>query len=138
MPGLTPSSSVTRALAGEATKMCSPQLGKMDRVLLTHDDDFLDDRRFPPHRNPGLIVFRPGAQGDNDHELRWAIARMVLLVGQLREVWRGAKIVFSDRDHLSVIARNSRTGAIETECYRHTKRELLVWREDSNEASTVS
>jgi predicted nuclease of predicted toxin-antitoxin system len=27
-----------------------------DRVLLTHDQDFLDDHRFPPHRNPGLAL----------------------------------------------------------------------------------
>ena len=33
-----------------------------DRILLTHDQDFLDDRRFPPHRNPGVIVL-PGASG---------------------------------------------------------------------------
>ncbi len=26
------------------------------RVLLTHDRDFLDDHRFPPHRNPGVVV----------------------------------------------------------------------------------
>src|SRR5262245_16251253 len=32
-----------------------------DRVLLTHDGDFLDDRRFPPHRkHPGVVVL-PGA-----------------------------------------------------------------------------
>jgi len=32
-----------------------------DRILLTHDTDFLDDRRFPPHRNPGVVVL-PGAE----------------------------------------------------------------------------
>ena len=32
------------------------------RVLLTHDRDFLDDRRFPSHRNPGVVVL-PGGSG---------------------------------------------------------------------------
>ena len=34
-----------------------------DRILLTHDEDFLDDRSFPPHRNPGVIIL-PGGSGD--------------------------------------------------------------------------
>ncbi len=38
---------------------------KEGRVLLTHDHDFLDDRRFPPHRNPGVIVL-PGASGTGE------------------------------------------------------------------------
>src|SRR5271169_120904 len=33
-----------------------------NRILLTHDHDFLDRRRFPDHRNPGVIVL-PGAAG---------------------------------------------------------------------------
>jgi predicted nuclease of predicted toxin-antitoxin system len=33
------------------------------RILLTHDEDFWDDRRFPEHRNPGLVIL-PGANGD--------------------------------------------------------------------------
>src|SRR5215469_3132633 len=35
---------------------------KEDRIVLTHDHDFLDDRCFPPHRNAGVIVL-PGASG---------------------------------------------------------------------------
>src|SRR5262245_35738896 len=36
-----------------------------DRILLTHDADFLDDRRFPPRLNPGLVIL-PGAKGNAD------------------------------------------------------------------------
>ena len=32
---------------------------KERRILLTHDQDFWDDRRFPPERNPGVIIL-PG------------------------------------------------------------------------------
>jgi predicted nuclease of predicted toxin-antitoxin system len=30
------------------------------RILLTHDFDFLDDSRFPFQRNPGLVVLPGG------------------------------------------------------------------------------
>ena len=33
---------------------------KEQRILLTYDFEFLDDSRFPFHRNPGLVVL-PGA-----------------------------------------------------------------------------
>jgi predicted nuclease of predicted toxin-antitoxin system len=33
------------------------------RILLTHDEDFWDDRHFPEHRNPGLVIL-PGANGN--------------------------------------------------------------------------
>lgn len=31
-----------------------------DRIMLTHDEDFLNDWRFPFHRNPGVIVLPGG------------------------------------------------------------------------------
>jgi len=31
-----------------------------DRINLTHDQDFLNDWRFPFHRNPGVIVLPGG------------------------------------------------------------------------------
>jgi predicted nuclease of predicted toxin-antitoxin system len=34
------------------------------RMLWTHDRDFLDDARFPEHRNPGVVIL-PGGDGDN-------------------------------------------------------------------------
>lgn len=34
-----------------------------DRILLTHDEDFLDNKRYPLCRNPGVIVL-PGADGN--------------------------------------------------------------------------
>ena len=36
---------------------------KEKRVVITHDADFLDNNRFPPHRNPGVILIRPGSDG---------------------------------------------------------------------------
>src|SRR3974390_3891698 len=33
------------------------------RMLWTHDRDFLDDTRFPEHRNPGVVIL-PGGSGN--------------------------------------------------------------------------
>ena len=69
-----------------------------DRVLLTHDRDYLDDRRFPEHRNPGVVIL---AGGDGDvvalvESLRWALS----IVAAFREIWRRAKVVVSQDGHI--------------------------------------
>ena len=40
------------------------------RIILTHDQDFLDDRRFPMDQNPGVVVL-PGAMGATGREASW-------------------------------------------------------------------
>jgi predicted nuclease of predicted toxin-antitoxin system len=61
-----------------------------DRIILTHDNDFLDDRRFPFHRNPGVIVL-PGATGETPG-LVDALFRVLRLIGPYREANRKTKI----------------------------------------------
>lgn len=63
---------------------------KDDRVLLTHDRDFLDDRRFPPHRNPGIIIL-PGASGAGEG-LLLALRRVLSIIGPNRKAFRRFKI----------------------------------------------
>jgi predicted nuclease of predicted toxin-antitoxin system len=48
---------------------------KEKRILVTHDTDFLDNKRFPPNRNPGIIVVRPGASGHDDYGLLRCLVR---------------------------------------------------------------
>src|SRR6266566_9690670 len=50
-------------LAGHSDEDVLAFAHREDRILLTHDPDFLNNRRFPHHRNPGLIVL-PGSQGN--------------------------------------------------------------------------
>lgn len=66
-----------------------------DRVVVTHDLDFLDDRRFPPHRNPGLILVRPGADGRDDRGLFGCLAKAALLGGENAAWFKGRKLDFS-------------------------------------------
>jgi predicted nuclease of predicted toxin-antitoxin system len=61
------------------------------RVLLTHDRDFLDNQRFPEHRNPGVIVL-PGGAGDQS-AMGHGIARVISVFSKDPEAWRHKKIV---------------------------------------------
>lgn len=63
---------------------------KENRVLLTHDHDFLDDRRFPPHRNPGVIVL-PGASGTGEG-LGFALRQVISIIGPNRKAFTRFKI----------------------------------------------
>jgi len=63
---------------------------KHDRMILTHDDDFLNDRRYPPHRNPGVIVL-PGGSGEID-ALCKALLGVVELIAPYRNAHRNVKI----------------------------------------------
>jgi predicted nuclease of predicted toxin-antitoxin system len=68
---------------------------KERRIILTHDRDFLNDTRFPFHRNPGVIVL-PGAEGDG--ALEKALADLLRISAPYGEAHRGAKIeVTQDR-----------------------------------------
>ena len=87
-----------------------------DRILLTHDRDFLDDRRFPPHRNPGVVVL-PGAQG-SDVPLITALAGVVSFVAPFREGYRRTKVSVSDDATWTFIRQNTDTGAMERRRFR--------------------
>jgi hypothetical protein len=64
------------------------------RVLLTHDRGFLDDRRFPPHRNPGVIVL-PGASGAG-RGLVEGLRAILSIVAPYRKAFRRFKIEITE------------------------------------------
>jgi predicted nuclease of predicted toxin-antitoxin system len=60
------------------------------RILLTHDFEFLDDSRFPFERNPGLVVLPGGT--DSTVELAEAINGVLALIGPYSKAYRCFKI----------------------------------------------
>jgi predicted nuclease of predicted toxin-antitoxin system len=93
---------------------------KHDRVLLTHDDGFLDDQKHPPTRNPGVVIL-PGGSGDTQALI--ASVRIVHhLVGRYRELWRGAKIVINGDYSFSVTDFSADEGRRTTSRYRMSPR----------------
>ena len=100
-----------------------------DRVLLTHDRHFLDDRRFPVHKNPGVAVL-PGAEG-NDEALLRALGQIVYIMGWLRDFWRDTKVVVHEDGVWTVALRDFETGAITRTRYRFPKHgPPQVWHDD--------
>jgi predicted nuclease of predicted toxin-antitoxin system len=90
-----------------------------DRILLTHDDDFLDDQRFPLHRNPGVVVL-PGASGNVELLVR-ALLHMLAVVAPYRELFRGTKVVFATDGTLTVTQREHDSGRITRNRYKLAK-----------------
>lgn len=76
------------------------------RIVVTHDLDFLDDRRFPPHRNPGVILVRPGADG-RDRGLFGCLAKATLIAGENAAWFKGKKLDFS-ADEIAIADRSGR------------------------------
>lgn len=89
-----------------------------DRILLTHDKDFLDDRRFPPHRNPGVVIL-PGASG-NTRDLVCGLLQTAWLVAPYRERWRHSKLIFN-ADWSLQIRQRDKSGTMVTRRYRFTR-----------------
>ena len=80
------------------------------RILLSHDRDFLDDRRFPPHRNPGVVIL-PGAEGFTT-VLESELFRVLRTIGQHGEAYHGCKIHIRDDGTWSIRLADSPAGAV--------------------------
>jgi|SRR5579884_1731297 len=89
-----------------------------NRILLTHDEDFLNNRKFPPSRNPGLVIL-PGASGNLD-ALADSLQILFFLVAPYREIWRGAKIKITADSYITVWNRDGDSGQYRETRYRIT------------------
>jgi predicted nuclease of predicted toxin-antitoxin system len=97
----------------------------LKRVIITHDPDFLDDRKFPPHRNPGVIVIRPGSSGRDNHGLAISMRRATNIAAWDSGNWyRGRKLEFSSKDQLTITTQLSYTK------YFYEGRHVYEWHDD--------
>ncbi len=78
------------------------------RVLLTHDEDFLDERRFPPESSPGIVVM-PGGSGDVERHLN-TIRYMLLMMKPSPGMWLQTYVHILPSGVISVNGRNATTG----------------------------
>ena len=100
-----------------------------DRILLTHDAGFLDDRAFPPHRNAGVVVL-PGSA--DSEEFARALGRVAGIVGAARGLWRQTKIKVGEDDLWSVSTFERDEGRIVTSRYRFRRnRSPEIWVDES-------
>jgi predicted nuclease of predicted toxin-antitoxin system len=103
-----------------------------DLILLTQDHGYLDDGRFPPHRNPGIIIL-PDAPLDSETFAN-SLWTAVYVFGQVREAYRHAKITVGREGELTLRQRNLNTGAMENTRFRLGEGDkTYVWADDESE-----
>jgi predicted nuclease of predicted toxin-antitoxin system len=109
-------SAANAGLSGKSDEDVFGYAWRKKQFLLTSDKDFLDDRRFPPHRNPGVIIL-PNAPIDSD-SLTTALRQALYTIAPLGRLYRGSKIVITAEGEISITDRNNETGAIEKQRFR--------------------
>jgi hypothetical protein len=112
-------------LAGRDDTLVFAYAWRHRRVLLTHDEDFWDDRRFPEHRNPGLAIL-PGANGDQSDMVR-GLVWMKWLMDRDPEQWQKQKVRITRDGDVFIKLRHWRTGAMATSHYRFTRKGAMEW-----------
>ncbi len=96
---------------------------KAKRVIVTHDPDFLDDRRFPPHRNPGIVLVRPGSNGRENEGLGTCLRNAIAIAGENADWYRGRKLDFSSQDMLTITSQGTRARFL----WDRQHDEVLTW-----------
>ena len=81
---------------------------KEERVIITHDDDFLDNREFPQSRNPGVVVIRPGADGRDDDGLVRCLLLTLMIVGSTAAWFKGKKMEFTSSEAVAITSAEGR------------------------------
>ena len=95
------------------------------RLLLTHDKDFLNDRKFPFNRNPGVIVM-PGEEGETE-PLFAAVRSMLNIFGTHGRIFPNAKVVI-DSDNVWYIKNYIKDeGRVENAKLRFVKDRVYRW-----------
>src|SRR5262245_56670963 len=94
-------------LSGRSDEDVLAHAWRTNQFLLTSDHDFLDDRRFPPHRNPGIIIL-PNAAIDSDSFAN-ALQQALYTIAPLGKTYRGSKIVITSDGVITITSRDIRT-----------------------------
>ncbi len=87
------------------------------RVILTHDNDFLDDRRFQ-YNNIYAIIKLPGGSGDLK-ALAVALNGALSIVGPFVKAYEQSKMWFTQEHIFYVRNRDHQTGRISTSKYKY-------------------
>ena len=95
------------------------------RLLLTHDDDFMNDREFPFHRNPGIVVL-PGKEGEFE-PLSQAVRSMLNIFGTHGRIFPNAKVVIDSNNVWYIKNYRKRDGYIEQAKLKFTRTQVYRW-----------
>jgi len=87
-------------------------------VLVTTDRDFLDPRKLPDHRNPGVVVLDAGDAEDATYRAAYFIG---ILVGPFGGGWRRMRVLINSSGEVTIWNRTPSTGAVGRTRYRFTR-----------------
>jgi predicted nuclease of predicted toxin-antitoxin system len=79
-----------------------------NRVLITHDPDFLDNKRFPHHRNSGVVLIRPGSSGGDNRALQVCLIKLIQVATGHAKWFRHKKLDYSSEQMLTIIEQHER------------------------------
>ena len=94
-------------------------------MILTHDHDFMNDREFPFHRNPGVIEL-PGASGPATG-LPQAIVTVLNIFGHVHRRFEHPKIVITSDNVWHVRDWRKDAGQIEKVQFRFAGGKNYIW-----------
>lgn len=105
-------------LIGQPDEKVFAYARKQNRIILTHDKDFLDDQKYPLKISPGVVVL-PGASGNNI-----ALIRALSIISAFRHLgdfFEHTQVQVNDDGVFTVRNYNKNKGRIEKKTYRFTK-----------------
>lgn len=98
---------------------------RKDRILISNDSGFRDERRFPPQRNPGVIILP-----QDTSEAARSLGVVLPIVGEYRELFRG-DVVEVDRGGTISVRSTKADGRRSTTRYRYSNGPYaLEWKEE--------
>jgi len=106
-------------LRGRADKDIFAFAHKENRVILTHDDDFMDNRQFPIHLSPGVVKI-PGGSGDEE-ALEKAVFQVIGMFGGKSDFYKKTKISITSEGVWTIHRFNQKMGRIEKTRWKFPK-----------------
>lgn len=99
---------------------------KENRVILTHDDDFMDNRQFPINLSPGVVII-PGGSGDEE-ALGKAVAQVIVMFGWIGDFFKKTKISITHEGVWTIYKFNQKMGRIDKTRYKFPKNgDTMEW-----------
>jgi predicted nuclease of predicted toxin-antitoxin system len=111
-------------LTGKSDEEIAAYAWRENRMIWTHDRDFLDDKVLPEHRNPGVVVL-PGGHGED--AMVGGLRTALTIFGHGGQVWKKSKTVVTADGELTMRNRDPSSGRITSTRYKLTKDGVDIW-----------
>jgi predicted nuclease of predicted toxin-antitoxin system len=111
-------------LTGKSDEDIAAYAWRENRMIWTHDRDFIDDKVLPEHRNPGIVVL-PGGDGEQNAMLG-GLRTALTIFGRGAQIWKKSKTVVTADGELTMRSRDQ-FGRMKSTRYKLTKHGVDVW-----------